>query len=353
MDLLPALEKRGHQFLVVTSHSRRDLPDVSRVNNIEVARFHFQKPLVKRDMKGIADLKKQLLSSKQRFKPDLIHLNTIQPSIFFHELTQKDCPAPVLVTLHEPVSLYPESNTLQARILKSADWVAAVSEAMLSLARNLIPDIKNRSSVIYNALEPPDLEPSNLCFDPPKLACMGRLIEDKGFDLAIDAYKVIVEEFPGARLVIAGDGPCRNDLKKMARGLNTAHPVEFTGWIPVEKMPEFLDKATVVIVPSRWDEPFGLVALQAAQMARPVVAARVGGLAEVVIPEKTGLLFEKNNSRELATAVCSLLRNPQKTVQMGREARERTSKLFRLDRMVNEYDTLYRRIGTKGQGPVK
>src|SRR5207244_8567887 len=97
--------------------------------------------------------------------------------------------------------------------------------------------------------------------------------------------------------------------------------IEFLGSVPPEKVAHLIDEATLVVMPSRL-EGFGLVALEAALMARPVVAARVGGLPEVVLHEQTGLLVAANDSQALAQAIVRLLEYPNIARQMGRAARD-------------------------------
>jgi glycosyltransferase involved in cell wall biosynthesis len=96
-------------------------------------------------------------------------------------------------------------------------------------------------------------------------------------------------------------------------------------------------------MPSR-QEGFGLVALEAAMMGRPVIAARVGGLPEVVLDGLTGILVDKENSRATADAILSLLRHPETALRMGREARTRARQIFGWDRFVNAYDELYQNL---------
>ncbi len=109
-------------------------------------------------------------------------------------------------------------------------------------------------------------------------------------------------------------------------------------------MSELMNSATLVVMPSRWEEPFGLVAGAAALMARPVVASRVGGLAEVVADGETGLLVDKENPAAVARAVTHLLKNPATAERLGQAARRRAQELFGLDGVVDAYAVLYRRL---------
>jgi glycogen(starch) synthase len=161
---------------------------------------------------------------------------------------------------------------------------------------------------------------------------------------ASPSFASLVDRFPQARLLIAGDGPARGDLERQAAQLSLSDAVEFTGWVNPEKVLEFINTATVIIVPSRWREPFGLVALQAAQMARPVVATRIGGLQEVVVHHQTGVLVEKEDSAALSEAIAFLLEHPDVAIRMGQTARNRAQKVFGWERMVDAYDALYQKL---------
>jgi glycogen(starch) synthase len=113
-------------------------------------------------------------------------------------------------------------------------------------------------------------------------------------------------------------------------------------------VPALINTASVVVVPSRWNEPFGLVALEAALMARPVVAARAGGLAEVVEHGTTGLLADKEDAVAFARAVTDLLADPVWADRIGSTARRRARERFAWDRCVDEYERLYEQTRMEG-----
>ena len=253
-------------------------------------------------------------------------------------------PAPVLITLHQALAEGPVGrDSLLGHLLRTADWVNTCSNAVLAHARQLVPEIIPRSSVIHNALEAPIFDPQPLSFDPPRLLCLGRLVAEKGFDLALTAFATILNRFPCTRLVIAGDGAERENLQKQMTELGLLNSIEFLGSVPPEKVAHLIDEATLVVIPSRL-EGFGLVALEAALMARPVVATRAGGLPEVVVHEKTGLLVESENSHALAEAIAFLLNNPETARKLGRAARARAQEVFSWERHVDVYDALYRKV---------
>jgi glycogen(starch) synthase len=250
---------------------------------------------------------------------------------------------PTIVTVH----YFPDvgSMGLIAHMMRAATWVVGVSAAVLSTVRALMPEIASRSSILYNGLALPERLPSAVVFDPPQLLCIGRLVPEKGFDVALHALAVMRRTRPDVRMVVAGDGPERPALIAKASGLGLTDIVTFTGWVHPDSVPALIDASTMVLVPSRWEEPFGLVAVQAGQMARPTVASRVGGLPEIVVEGRTGLFVTKENPEQLAAAVLSLLDDPIGAQRMGEAARAHVQLHFGLERFVDEYEMLYRQVG--------
>ncbi|HTY45072.1 MAG TPA: glycosyltransferase family 4 protein [Patescibacteria group bacterium] len=347
-QFIPAMQKRGYDFTVITSHTNPGHPDETRYGDIPVHRFHFRSALASRNLKQLRSALENAAKLKKALKPDLVHINTCYPSVFFHLRTMHTHRAPTLLAVHELPAGCLKENAVFAHMVSEADWVVAVSQAMLQGVRRLAPDIAERSSLINNALDSPDIAPLPLPFKPARLLCVGRLIKAKGFDLALEALALLKSSFPCLRLIIAGDGLARQDLESRLTALGIQDMVEFIGWVSPDRICDVMNTATAVIVPSRWQEPFGLVALEAAHMARPVVAARVGGLPEIVIDGETGLLFDKEDSAGLAGAITFLLEHPHTAQKMGEEARKRVRNLFNWKELVNSYDTLYKKLIQKG-----
>jgi glycosyltransferase involved in cell wall biosynthesis len=347
--LLPALRSRGYEFMVVTWENINAADELS-YQGIPVYRFPFFSRSRQSSLDPLLENRRQVAKLKQDFAPDLVHINSYGPSVLFHLNTCSAHPAPVLITLHQRLPNEPVGReSLLGNLLRTSDWITACSASVLAHTRQLLPEITPRSSVIYNGLTAPTFNPQPISFDPPRLLCLGRLVTSKGFDLALVSFAKILDRFPNARLVVGGDGPELEKLQQQASALGLLDSVEFVGSIPPENVPHFIDAATLVLIPSRL-EGFGLVALEAALIARPVVAARVGGLPEVVAHDQTGLLVEPENSNALADAVAKLLRSPDAAVQMGQAARLRAQQMFSWRRHVSAYDALYQKVVTGSRG---
>ena len=258
---------------------------------------------------------------KRRFRPDLIHIGLTGPSLLLHQLTALRSLVPTVITLHvAPSETEYGADKPVHKALRSANRVVAVSRAMAARVNERLPDLAGRCVVIYNALPEPVRAPTPVSFAPPRLLCVGRVTEQKGFDTAIAAMPRVREAFNDAELMIAGDGDARRSLVELARRLNVSDCVHMAGWVRPEDVPGLIDRATLVLMPSRW-EPFGLVALQAAQRSRVCVASEVDGLPEVVRHEHTGQLVPPDEPDKWAAAICGLLRDRQRIVHLGaREA---------------------------------
>jgi glycosyltransferase involved in cell wall biosynthesis len=237
-------------------------------------------------------------------------------------------------------------------VLRHADWITGVSAAAVAQAQQLVPEIAEKSSVIYNGLDTPVDKPEPLPDDPPRLLCLGRLAPQKGFDLALSAFASVINRFPGARLIIAGDGPDQSALRQQAASLGIENSVEFLGWVLPEQVPGLINTTTMVVMPSRW-EGHPLVAVQASLMARPIVGTPVGGLREVVLHEETGLLVEQENPGALADGIMTLLADHDAASEMGHKARQRSQEIFSWEACVNAYDSLYRDLHEKSAKHLK
>jgi glycosyltransferase involved in cell wall biosynthesis len=347
--LLCALRERGHEVVVVTRRDSPDLPCQSEYQGIPVYRFSFPWTAFSHGkMDALFESRRQVTRLKQSFRPELVHMNSFGPSFLLYHDSGGAKPVPFLVTLHTtPQSIFSEQaingDGLYKRTLCSAGWISCVSAAVLDQARHLMPEISSRSSVIYNGMQVPDLAPEPLPFTPPCVLCLGRLIPDKGFDLALAAFAAIADRFPQLRLMIAGDGPARVSLEKQAAALGVTGSVDFVGWVPPEKVAALLNAATLVVMPS-YREGLPTVALEAALMARPVVGTQVGGFPEVVLHQKTGWLVLPGDENSLAEALLLLLGEPRLAVALGEAARMRAQETFSFGRYIDAYENLYSRL---------
>ncbi|WP_239088089.1 glycosyltransferase family 4 protein [Planosporangium mesophilum] len=154
----------------------------------------------------------------------------------------------------------------------------------------------------------------------PVIGYAGRLVYEKGVQDLIAAIPKLRAAHPGLRVVIAGDGPYRRELAEEVRDRRLQRAVSFTGFLDEPDLAAVLAAMDAVVVPSIY-EPFGMVALEAAAAGAPLAVASTGGLAEIVSPGVTGVVFPPKDPDGLADAVGGLLADPSFAARVAQDAR--------------------------------
>ncbi len=178
----------------------------------------------------------------------------------------------------------------------------------------------------------------------PLAVFAGRLVYEKGVDVLVQAFALAIRSVPDARLLIAGDGPERKNLVELAEQLGVAASVTFLGHLPKEALEKKFAQAWVQVVPSRWAEPFGLVAVEAMMRETAVIASRMGGLEEILQDGETGYLVPPNDPPWLAQRLEELLRDRAKAEAMGRSGRRVAEARFSLARQCEQFVSLYQQM---------
>ena len=176
------------------------------------------------------------------------------------------------------------------------------------------------------------------------LGAIGNIEERKGYATLLRAMPEVCRRFPDVRLVIIGaaaEKPCHEDLLRLIAQMGLADKVRLTGFLP--NAGRFAECFEICVIPSIARESFGLLALEAMRYAKPVVAARTGGLPEVVHGEETGLIVAPRDPQALAAALCALLENPELARRMGERGRALWGEEFSAARMARRYQELLTR----------
>jgi glycosyltransferase involved in cell wall biosynthesis len=349
LKFLPAMQERGHEFVIVTSLTNLAARGYEEYKGIPLYRFPFLKAISDRNLGLILKCIQEMANVKNTFKPDLVHVQMSASISYYHLKTLHSCPAPTLLTLHTCFGEFnADNNTVLGQTLQAADWTTAVSKAVMNAAKKVYPEISRYSSVVYNGIDCPGYILEPLDFSYPCIAGIGRLIQKKGFDILIDAFALLHPQIPQARLILVGDGTERKDLEQQVSSLNLQDVVKFTGQVHPQQVPELINLANVVVIPSRTDDSLPTVALEAGLLGRPVVAARKGGLEEIIVDGETGLLIETDDPQNYKDAILEIYTHPQKAISMGRSAHFRMKDIFGWNRYIDTYDYLYRNVGFKG-----
>ncbi|HZK67402.1 MAG TPA: glycosyltransferase family 4 protein [Chloroflexota bacterium] len=179
----------------------------------------------------------------------------------------------------------------------------------------------------------------------------GRLVEGKGLDTLLAAAATVRSSGVRLKLLIAGDGPLDSHLRTHATQLGMEAAVLFPGFR--SDIPQLLAASDIFALPSL-SEGLPLSLLEAMSAGKPVVVTPVGGIPEVVQSGRNGFLVPARNETRLADALVRLLVDPHLREEMGRSARERVVESYSVERMVREYDAVYRGlVGPSGGEKAK
>ena len=330
---------------MLTSTEPGDLAEEEIWRGAAVHRVPMHSPLYRQDVSRITQARLKITAFKRELTPDVLHVQMADGSVFFHTLTEAAYTGPTVVTVHSALAAAEaREGTPMHRVLTAADWVTGCSQSMLEQTRRVVPAIASRSSVVLNGMDTKRITVSSLPFDPPTVLLLGRLVEEKGFDVGLRACVEVVSVVPGVRILVAGDGPARSNLLALVDELGLAEVVEWLGAVSLDDVPAVLGRATVVAVPSCYEEPFGLVAVETGLAGRPVVASAVGGLPEVVEDGVNGLLVAPGDPAALARALLTVLGDRELAARLGTAGRARAERDFGLGRHVDAFETLFDRL---------
>jgi glycosyltransferase involved in cell wall biosynthesis len=170
--------------------------------------------------------------------------------------------------------------------------------------------------------------------DHKAICAAANLIPEKGISYLLQAVRRVLEQHPNTVFLIAGDGPLADELKQEAAELDITNHVRFLGLL--SDVTQLMSVADVIVVPSVWQEPAGLVVIEAMACGRPVVATRVGGIPEYVDNGISGILVEPRSAEQIASAINKLLATPAYAETIGQAGRRTAELNFNIERWVFE-----------------
>ena len=283
-------------------------------------------------------------------KPDIVHSHhifTLTP--LFALKVARDLGIPRLASNHTIFLAY-DFRTLWSMVslilptryyLAYAQAVISVSRAADTFVESIMgSDFKVRRFIIPNAVDiekfkPPEREPEDNI-----VLFVGRLVYRKGIHVLVKALgKVRIKD---VKLLVVGGGYMELLARMLAKAYGVEDKVEFLGVVSEKDKIELYRKAKVVVVPSIFNESFGIVALEAMASGRPVIATRVGGLEDLVVNGETGILVEPGSEDQLAEAIENLLEDEGYRRKLGVNARRVVEEKYSwdvvLDKIIQVYD---------------
>lgn len=282
----------------------------------------------------------------KRINPDILHAHYAS-SYGFVGAALRFHPFVVSVWGSDVVD-FPSSSFIHRKMMKhilgQADRVTATSRMLKDITRKFMSPEKTITRIPFGVdLDnfKPDLK-KNKRFGIT-LGVIKKLDRTYGIEYLIRGFALVEKRYRNARLLIAGDGPLLGELKNLACQLGCERKIEFTGKIPHSQVPALLNQMDIFVMPSI-RESFGVAALEASACELPVIASNVGGVPEVILDKKTGLLIPPQNPSAIADAILYLIANPDRRKKLGKSGREFVMKNYDWQKNAQRMERLYKEI---------
>jgi glycosyltransferase involved in cell wall biosynthesis len=276
-----------------------------------------------------------------RTQPRILHTHLVHADVY-GQLTGALTGVPIRVSTKHGFNEFRENRgfALGDRAIASlAHTHIAISRGLAQYLEEVEGFDGSSFEIVHYGIEP-DGEPPPYADDVPRLLCVGRLIPIKGHIVLLRAFAQARLRVPSLRLDIAGRGPLEPALRALAKELGIEEAVRFRGYVsPVQRA---IEESAVVVVPSM-GEGFGMVALEAMERARPVIAAEIGGLGELVEDGVSGCLVPAGEAEPLADAIVRLGSDLGLAAELGRAGRRRALGQFLQERCTDRTEALYRK----------
>lgn len=374
------LRESGHEVIFFSmthpknNEARESFYFVSRVDFEKMESWWATIKAVRRLLFG-KDSHVKLEELLRKEKPDIAHLHNI-----YHHLspaiiaTLKKCGVPVVMTLHDYKIVCPAyklfshgavcencrgrrfywcvlKKCVKNSRLKSLLCTIEVArhrrfyemiDAFISPSRFLMSKMAEMGFQMHCRYIPNVIslqqKSSAVAVDPPQILYFGRLVEEKGIGLLIGAMKGIP-----ATCLIVGRGPGKKALQTLA-ARNPDASIQFLDHQPFSALEAIIRRSAMVVIPSLWHENNPYSIIESFSLGVPVVAARSGGIPELVIDRESGLLFTAGSGADLREKIVLLLNNPALGRELARKARRHLEQHFHPDRHCEELLGLYREV---------
>jgi len=381
------LKKNGHNIVILTTTQYKGKDQVIEYDGLKIhkiySKFHerwraylslYNPQTIKKARKIIAE-----------FKPDVIYVNNIHHYLSYHCLKiAKQSGAKVFLTAHDVMIFHygkltefinpkdlscpkkfnykispwqqikkykwrynPFRNIVIKHYLKYVDKIFAVSGALKeALNQNGIKNVEvlhngiNLDDWITEDSEVKKFKEKYYLNDKKIVLFGGRLSEAKGGYQAISTMAEVIKKIPDAVLLIMGEkNSYAEKMLDFSKNLKIESHLIFTGWITGDELKSAYYASSIVIVPSIYCEPFGLICLEAMLCRKPIVATCFGGPPDIVLSDKSGYIINPYDIPQMALSIIVLLSDIIKATEFGKAGYNRAVNDFNLTQQVNKFLT--------------
>lgn len=359
-DVMRLQEEAGHAVAIFAMHDPRNSPsawDKYFVSSLDTSRIGFGLDMLRQPLRALWSFEagRKMTAMLKAFQPDIVHLHNVythlSPSVLAACRAQG---VPVVMTVHDYAlasanyglwngkqSLSPDQlgllNIARTRFIKGSFLATLALDLIYRFHRALglydrfidvylpssefvkqtlvaigYPERKMQvlplfaGNFLYGSVQPDPAERTGVLF-------AGRLEDYKGIDLFLEAASA----FPKTQFYIAGTGPREAEVREASLRSDNLH---YLGFLNSQELWRRMAGSELVVVPSRWAEPFGLVAIEAMACGAPVLVSDAGGLPEKIKDGVNGLVFKAGDIQDLTSKLKEALKHPKDLERMGQGA---------------------------------
>ena len=359
LEVGAALERMGHDVAYFSMHHPNNLP--CEQERCFVAQREYND--VRNPLRAVADGLALVYSPEARgtfqalceeFRPDVVHLNNVHRQITLSILDAPylaECRVPVVYTAHDYVTVCPGylmldgagevcdrcledgryRHCVENRCVKGSRAKSALAalEASFNRFRRMndrVDRVIAPSRFMAGKLVEGGWPPERVCVlqnfasdeilararsagsdetdrERPYLLYFGRISREKGVDVLVKAFLEMAPSLPGWRLIVAGDGPELDSLKRAFSSAGAEYSIEFVGYQSGDSLQRYVEEASLAVTSSQWRENMPFSIIEAFAAGTPVVGARIGGIPELVSEGETGFVCEPGNVASLVDAI--------------------------------------------------
>ncbi|HEY7533711.1 MAG TPA: glycosyltransferase family 4 protein, partial [Nitrospiraceae bacterium] len=264
----------------------------------------------------------------------VVNLHYVVDNFVYFAICKRLLPIRLVTSLHGRDAFYREQplgkySRAFKFLVSASDLIILPSEAYRRKFLQAFPDVRDRSIFIHNGIDPDRFSPSthvNRGFNR-YILCVAELQEYKAVDILVRAAKPLLTDDDSLTLVLAGDGPLRQDLESLASSLGIRRRTMFLGTQGASEIAALLRGCEMLVLPSRM-EPFGIVLIEAMACKAAVVATNVGGIPEIIQHEVSGILVEPENPEALSAAIRRVLTDANLKKELVENAYSRVMERF-------------------------
>ena len=348
-QLIEEYKKRGIKTVILTKKFPSYLSEKDVYNETKI--YRIDRPKIAEDFKKTREF---LDSIESEIRADVVHLIGVRRPMPIISLSlAKKWGVPFIANYaggdlpdehsQDSIEVWNEGKDTVKPALMFADEHISFSRSLSSLVkRNISKNISVK--LVYGGINVEEIKKTKQyrCKNP-YFCTVRRLDYEKGVDILLRAFFQVLKQHPNTNLIIAGDGPERQNLENLANKLNIQNKVKFLGYIEHKKALSIMKGSIAHVCPSR-QEGGGLVNIEASACGTLPVGSNTGGIPEYIINDNTGLLFKSENEKDLTKIMLKILDNPDKRTQIIKVGKK-WSNNFSWQNIAGQYLKIYNESG--------